>query len=180
MQMRLFLGIIVPVDIKKRLFRFVEKEYRHLSLIPGDKDNYHITLNFLGMTREEMIPEICSEIREAANSVEPFEINITNIDVGPGEKSRRILWAKGPVDGKLSDLKNTLDRSLGNRGGAKQFSTHITLARIKKGQPADNPSLINWKKDIFFSIPVNSIELFESKLEKGKRKYFILESFQLK
>jgi len=180
MQMRLFLGITIPDDIKKRLFRVVEKEYRNLPLIPRNKDNYHITLIFFGFTQEEKIAEICSEIQKAADRVEPFEINLTKIEAGPGQKSKRVLWAKGPADSKLSDLKNILDRTLGNMGGAKQFSPHITLAKIKKSQLLTDASQINWEKEIFLSIPVNSIELFESKLEKGKRTYYILESFQLK
>jgi RNA 2',3'-cyclic 3'-phosphodiesterase len=180
MQMRLFLGIMIPDDIKKRLFRVAEKEYRHLPLIFREKSNYHITLIFLGLTQEEKIPEFCSRIKEISENTEPFEINLGKIEAGPGQKSRRILWAKGPAHSKLSELKNALERSLGFMGSAKQFSPHVTLARIKKSQLDRDASDINWEREISFSIPVNSIELFESKLEKGKRVYYVLESFQLK
>ena len=49
MQKRLFVAISLPEDIKKRLFRFVEKEYKNLPVKWVRQENFHLTLNFLGL-----------------------------------------------------------------------------------------------------------------------------------
>lgn len=180
MQMRLFLGISIPDDIKKRLFRFVEKEYRQVPLVLRDKENYHLTLIFFGFVQEDGIPQICSGVQKVTDSQEAFELEFSKIEAGPSQTSKRLVWATGPADSQLTKLKNNLSKSLGSGGsGIKLLVPHITLARIKKSQLPKDASQINWERNISFSIPVQSVELFESKFEKGKRIYYIMESFPL-
>lgn len=181
MQKRLFLGISIPEDVKKRLFRIAQKEYGSLPVSINLKENYHITLNFFGYIQEEKIPEICANIRAIAEQQDNFEINFFKIEAGPKERSKKLIWATGENDNSLTQLKNNLDQefliSLRDR---KIFVPHITLGRIKRDKWSKLKKEPKIEKEILFSIPVSSIELFESKFEKGKRVYYIMESFSLK
>lgn len=178
----MFLGVSIPEDVKKRLFRVVEREYRHVPVRWTAKENYHLTLNFFGYVQEEKIPEVCDQIRKAAVDREPFEINFIKIEAGPSEKSKRLVWATGEKNADLTKLKESLDEKLEIFGRERKgFTPHITLGRIKKNQwrrGESEPDIV--LRPIKFLIPVQSVELYESRFEKGKRIYFLLESFPLK
>ena len=181
MQKRIFLAISLPEDIKKRLFRFVEKEYHDLPVRWIRADNFHLTLNFLGYTQEEKIPEICAGIRQAVENYKSFEIEFSRAEAGPSEESKKLIWITGKKSSDLAKLKNSLDKNLGILlRERKEFMPHITLGRIKK----KGWQILKYEpkidKELRFSLPVSSVELFESKFEKGKRVYYVLESFSLK
>ncbi|MDI6778186.1 MAG: RNA 2',3'-cyclic phosphodiesterase [Patescibacteria group bacterium] len=180
MQKRLFVAASLPEDVKKRLFRFVEKEYRDLPVKWVRKENFHLTLNFLGYIPEENIPEICDSIREAAENVQSFELEFQKMEFGPKKDAKKMIWASGEKSEELSELKYRLDKTLGFHSGEKRkFRPHITLGKIIKEKWRKILPEPEVEKNFVFSVPVSSIELFESKFEKGKRVYYILESFSL-
>jgi RNA 2',3'-cyclic 3'-phosphodiesterase len=181
MQKRLFLGISIPEDIKKRLFRIVQKDYWNLPVSVAVKENYHVTLVFFGYVQEEKIPEICRNIHAVTEEQEAFEINFLRVEAGPNEKSKRLIWATGEDNNSLTELKNNLDREFLISGrDRKIFVPHITLGRIKRGEWKKLEKEPQIKKEFLFSVPVSSVELFESKFEKGKRIYYVMETFALK
>lgn len=197
MQKRVFSAIDLPEDIKKRLFRFVEKEYSDLPVRWVRPENFHLTLEFLGYVPDENIPDICEAVRSAVRNFQPFELNFEKIEAGPNSEMKKMIWATGEKSGELSDLKYQLDRALGfrpaprgvmgvgswggvNAGEKREFRPHITLGRIRKEKWKKISPEPDVRRNLRFSIPVISIELYESKFEKGKRVYYILESFSLK
>ncbi len=181
MQKRLFTAISLPEEIKKRLFRFVSKEYRDLPVKWVRQENFHITLNFLGYVQIEKIPEICESIRKVSESEDSFELEFTEVRIGPNPQKKKMIWATGEKSKELSELKYRLDKTLGLFIREKrEFKPHITLGRIQREK---------WKKiypeplierSLNFFIPVSSLEILESRFEKGKRVYYVLESFPLK
>ena len=62
----------------------------------------------------------------------------------------------------------------------KLFKPHITLGRIRKLKWETLPEVPIIKDDFKVSIPVERVEVFESRIESGKRVYDILESCELK
>ena len=181
MQKRLFVAISLPEDIKKRLFRFVEKEYKDLPVKWSRQENLHVTLNFLGYILDENVLSICQSIQDIAEKIQSFELQFTGIEPGPSSERKKMIWTVGEKSEELSELKYQLDKALGFFvRGKRDFNPHINLGRIKKEKwrkILPEPSVA---RSLKFSIPVSSIELFESKFEKGKRIYYILESFSLK
>lgn len=181
MQKRLFVAINLPEDIKKRLFRFAEKECKNLPVKRVRPENCHVTLNFLGYVLDENILNVCRSVQDVTENYPSFELQFSGLELGPGGETKKFIWATGEKSEELSELKYRLDRTLGFLAKEKKgFTPHITLGRIKKGE---------WKKispepvlerSMKFSVPVSSVELFESRFEKGKRAYYILESFPLK
>ncbi|MFA5925348.1 MAG: RNA 2',3'-cyclic phosphodiesterase [Parcubacteria group bacterium] len=180
MQKRLFLGISVPENVKKRLFRLVENKFQSLPVKWARPENMHITLSFLGHIQEENIPAICDSIRESLGNIGVFELDFEKIEYGPGQDSKRMIWATGKRSEELEELKFRLESALGDlRKEKKKFTPHITLGRIRRGEWLR----LEKEPDIFeeykFNVPVSSVELLESKSEKGKRVYYTLESFPL-
>lgn len=181
MQKRLFTAISLPEETKKRLFRFVSKEYKNLPVKWVRQENFHITLNFLGYIPVEKIPEICKSIQKVSESEGSFELQFTKAKIGPNLENKKMIWAVGEKSEELSELKYRLDKALGLFVREKrEFKPHITLGRIQKKK---------WKKihpepfierSLNFFVPVSSIEILESRFEKGKRVYYILESFSLR
>ena len=108
-------------------------------------------------------------------------MRFTGAELGPNSKSKKMIWVTGEKSRELSKLKNELDKSLGFfEREMKDFKPHITIGRVRKKE---------WKKihpepsvdrNFRFSIPVSSVEIFESRFEKGKRVYYKLESFSLR
>lgn len=181
MQKRIFLAISLPEDVKKRLFRFVEKEFGDLPVKWTRKENLHLTLNFLGYVAEENIPGICEDARKAADNSQAFELLFEKTESGPRPDSPKMIWATGEKSDALAKLKFQLEKTLGFQAREKKdFRPHITLGRIvgaKWKKIAPEPEV---ERSFVFSVPVSSFEIFESKFEKGKREYFVLESFSLK
>lgn len=181
MQKRLFVAVTLPEDVKKRLFRIVEKEYVNLPVKWVRKENLHLTLNFLGYVSEENLPEICESVREAVKNMQPFELEFQKIEAGPGGKIKKMVWATGERSSELSELKHQMDKWLGFHAREKrEYRPHITLGRIKREAWRKISPEPDVGKNFVFFVPVSSVELFESKFEKGKRIYYVLESFPLK
>ncbi len=181
MQKRLFVAINLPEDVKKRLFRFVGKECKNLPVKWSRRENLHLTLNFLGYIPEESILEICDTIREISENFPSFDLGFKKIEIGPDKERKKMIWISGEKNEDLSRLRHRLDRALGfHVGERKKFSPHITLGRIIKKEWDKIRPQPDVDKSFMFSIPVISVDLFESKFEKGKRVYYTMESFGLK
>lgn len=181
MQKRLFVAISLPEDIKKRLFRFVEKEYKNLPVKWVRKENFHVTLNFLGYILDENTLNVCQSIQDVAQNFQSFDLKFLGAELGPNSKTKKMVWVAGEKNQELSEFKYQLDRALGFFAEEKKdFRPHITLGRIQKKEWKRISPPPEIEKNFEFSVPVSSVELFESKFEKGKRVYYVLESFPLK
>lgn len=180
MQRRVFVGIEMPQQIKKRLFQIIQK-WQDLPIKWGSEDNYHITLSFLGYVDDAELPEICRKINLAAQKSESFDINFSKIGLGPDAENPKMVWLVGEASEDLRKLQENIEKELGMFvREKKEYYPHVTLGRIRK---------IKWTKlkdkpliDEKFSanIPVDNIFLFESRMEDRKRRYDILEACPLK
>jgi len=159
--MRLFIAI----DLENQEY-FKEMQEN----IPGDivkltlPKVYHLTLKFLGEVKEEDIPKI----KETLQSVEfeTFTIKTTHIGVFPDEHFIRVVWVGLEPEGKITQLKDTIDNALKDMFGVeKEFKPHITLARVKFVK--DKPTFIKSLKHINIQpkeFTINEIKLIKSTL----------------
>lgn len=178
---RIFIAINLPEDIKKKLAEY-QTRWPELPAKWTKPKNIHITLVFLGYLADEELVEICKVTKEVASRHTSFNINLTKVCYGPPKKMPpRMVWAIGEKSEEFSALKGDLDKSLATSEN-REFSPHITLARIRKWEwqriePEERPE-VDEEIDLRFS--VNSIEIMESVLKKGGPEYTILESYNLK
>jgi len=188
---RIFIAVNLPEKVRDKLADYKEKWPE----LPGrwtKPENLHITLAFIGYSSDEGLAEACGIIKKVAEKHQPFSVNINKICYGPKSnsvyaeenKSPRMVWAIGEKSKEFSSLKKDLDDSLLGSSEIrfseenKEFSPHITLARIKtwewaKIEPEERPE-INEDVDINFS--VDSIEVMESELKRGGSEYEIIDS----
>lgn len=183
---RIFIAINLPNDIKRELSLY-EHKWPELPAKWTPMDNMHITLEFLGDLTDEELGEVCIVVKEVAQRHSSFSINLNNVSYGPPKKiPPRMVWAKGEKSEELSDLKDDLQKYLLERVAfrpeLKNFSPHITLARIsewkwKKIEPEERPEV---NENIDFIFTVESIEVMESELKRGGPQYIVIESRSLK
>jgi len=182
---RVFIAINLPPEVKKELAGFCDK-WPELPAKWAEKDNLHITLEFLGDLTDVEIGEVCLAVKEVAKQHSAFSINLNKIVYGPPKKNPpKLVWVNGEKSEELVDLKNELQEYLlekiAFKPEGKGFIPHITLARIlewefKRFDLEERPE-VNEDIDLMFS--VESIEVMESELKRGGPVYTILESHQL-
>ena len=182
---RVFVAINLPGDVKKVLTRYQEK-WPDLPAKWTNKDNLHITLEFLGGLTDIEIADVCRVVGEVAENHNSFSIDLNKILYGPPKKMPpRMVWVQGEKSEELINLKKELQEFLLEavrfRPDGKGFSPHINLARIKewefkKIEPEERPEI---EKDISMNFKVTSIDVMESKLKREGPQYVILEKANL-
>ncbi len=166
---------LFPPKLNRGMFRWVKKE------------NLHITLLFIGSVRDEEIPKISQIVKDVAQSQKPFSLRIEKVSYGPPKKiPPRLIWVEVERKPELSEIAKKLKKEMAESGilrkvEQREFSPHITLARIKsfwwkRMEPEERPEI---EREIALDFEVNSIEIMESKLKKTGAEYTALESAKL-
>lgn len=176
---RIFIGINLDQKAKQFISKKVAgikwKDESNLRFV--DPENYHLTLMFLGVLRGEDIVDICLKLREALKKSEVFDLEFEEFVKAPSKKNPKMVWLAGKENKELTDLKNKIETALMDcKTDAKKFSPHITIARAKKGDLSQEE--ISQKARLL--APVESVEVLESVMEQGKRRYLTLETIPLK
>lgn len=187
MKRRIFIGICLPENLRKKLSDYQEK-WPELPVRWTKRENLHITLLFIGSVSDQDIPEICRITREVASHHPVFGLNLTKISYGPPKKMPpRMIWAVGQESKELGKLQKDLENSLFtpfetlSESQVRLFAPHITLGRIRQWdfqriEPEERPEV---EEDVSFSFEVSSIEVMESQLKRGGPEYTVLESAPL-
>ncbi len=180
MQRKVFIGIDLPTSVKKRLSQKIEK-WQDLPVLWANEDNFHVTLQFLGYLDDDTISEICGKMKALAGKSDSFDIRFRKIALGPNTEKAKMIWAIGDASEELKNLEESVEKKLGIFSTEKRaFRPHITLGRIRKNkweEISPKPE-IEEKFDAF--IPVESLVVFESVFEDGKRKYVPMEICKLR
>ncbi len=183
--LRTFLGIPVPRDVwtKKNML------YSTLESVDGDINwvknaQLHLTLKFLGHTPESSINDVIDQIEKITPQIKPFDLTIEKTGCFPIPTRPRTLWlgVKGNTD-PLLNMVESIETALDPFGFPKSdrnFSPHITLARIKYPQK-HTPNVDPFLKSSFDPIdfPVDRVQYFSSELLPSGAIYTILKAFPL-
>lgn len=180
--MRTFIAIELEEDVKEHLAQAqmeTEKLCRRGSYTP--KDNFHLTLHFLGEIQEDDIEYLQDAMYETARRNRPFTLTLDRIGFfHRGNKG--IMWAGIAKSTHLQRLFSTLEKSLEQQGFARErkgLSPHITLGR--EVEPHRN--FMDVQKNVRLEpmkIPVRSITLMESVRKGPKLVYVPLFRMELK
>ena len=149
------------------------------------KDNLHLTMKFLGDISSEQTEKLKIILKEITSRYSPFIIKLSsNIGIFPTYRMPRIIWI-GIKEGanQLQELYNYIETMLykeGFPGENKEFSSHITIGRVKFIKNKDNFIQILKRIEISnLSQEVKSIELMGSKLTPNGPIYNITAEFPL-
>ncbi len=178
--MRLFIAVNIPEEIKEKLSVLTERLKCKMSGVRWiAKDNFHLTLKFLGEVGDEKVDKINYVISGIVQSIKPFRVLFSDLGVFPDLNYPRIIWV-GVKEGS-SELKNIaekIENSLLPFGFEKEkrpFSCHLTVGRTKSFK-TKNISFENMGTDLSPFI-LERIDLMQSFLEKAGPEYKCLKSF---
>ncbi len=135
--MRLFTGIELPEEVCDRIERLLERlrPTAHLSWSPIY--NLHITVRFIGDWPEEKLESLVDALKPAAPRA-PIPIAVKGVGWFPNPHSPRTFWAAVHGAPGLAELARETEDALEPLGIAREkreFSPHLTLARIRQPVP---------------------------------------------
>jgi len=105
-----------------------------------EPENIHITLKFLGETKENHINQIEQFLKESAQGLEPFEIQLKGSGVFPNPNYIKVIWIgirNGDIIGKIANKIDEKISTLGFKKENRNFSPHLTIARVKSAANKD-------------------------------------------
>jgi RNA 2',3'-cyclic 3'-phosphodiesterase len=185
-KMRLFVAVNIPDELKEKIACLKEK----LRLSGADvkwvkKENFHITLKFLGEVAEEKIEGICLALKKTAQGDGPFEILFKGLGAFPDKKRPRVVWL-GIENGKerLANIFKNIDvelESMGFKKETREFASHITLGRARSGK--NIISLVNKIESLEASVigvfKAEKVDLMSSVLYSSGPVYECLKSITI-
>ena len=138
--MRTFLALELPGEIKTEVFRKIE-QYRNIApngikWVP--RENLHITLQFIGDTKKEDLPEITEFLGCSFSKIPKMKFMQPKLEIIPGGNPR-VIWISfftesNQIFGFSKNFKKKLVE-MGYQLDSKPLRFHATLGRIKKRLP---------------------------------------------
>ncbi|MDD4955426.1 MAG: RNA 2',3'-cyclic phosphodiesterase [Candidatus Omnitrophica bacterium] len=166
--MRLFIAIDLPENLKEKLSRIVLKFKKcDLDAKWVDTANIHMTLKFLGETREDDLDKIKNVLSSVAAFFSKLELNTGEFGFFPNEKSPRIFFISTDKEEILRKISFELEERLERIGFTREgrFKSHLTIARFRSKKNVE--CLMKEIKDISIKekFEVSEITLFKSLLK---------------
>lgn len=174
---RLFVGIDLPADIKKRLMTLEGG-------VPGARwqtnEQLHLTVRFIGDVERPVANDIAARLDGLRMNA--FDIRLSSVGQF-GDKRPHVIWAglddTPPLYRLASKVEQALQR-LGLPPETRKYTPHITLARLKN--PSRDRVFQFLSNHALFQSPsfaVSSFHLFESHLGSAGAIYQIVSSYSL-
>ncbi len=144
----------------------------------------HLTLNFLGPTPEDSIPQIKGVTRRVVSTFEKFTLVPAFLETlySRHEKSKIYLGIAGQVD-MLIALQQALNSEYATLKLPQQnrYLPHITVGRLKRTDPTSTKQYLDQvAKFEFTPLPAFTVErvtLFESLVSKTGPYYQVVDQF---
>lgn len=182
--LRLFVAVDMPEETKGALEQAVNPWRERLGAGRWVvRDNWHVTLKFLGRTWPRLLPVVSAAGREVAGTVVSFQVRLSGLGVFPGASRARVLWAGlDDPDGHLTGLSEGLDAALAKdfTPEKRAFTPHLTVARFNPPIPMREHA--EALADTPIDAPpftVDRLVLYRSHLSPRGARYEALEEFPL-
>jgi len=182
---RVFVAIDVPDDIKRLIYRDIERMKDHgVRASFPKREALHLTIKFLGDVAIDRIGRIVDSLKDVAVRVKGFELTVKNRGVFPNSTRPRVVWVGVDGSPSLEKLKNLVDDTLEKLGFSREdreFKPHVTIARIKWLDEAGRSfikGLIS-EEVLYGTFRVEKIVLYESILKPDGAVYRVIEEFHL-
>jgi 2'-5' RNA ligase len=179
---RLFVGVRVSVQTANALAQACETLQRRAKDAKLDfkwvaPANYHVTLKFLGFTREETIGAIRDALENAVRAAEPVKFRTARLGAFPSLEKANILWAgveseRGEGRSGAGPLQNLFERvekamaGIGYRAESRAFHAHVSLARLRETRPVKDV-VLPLSEQMFSDTRIDGVTLFESEMKSS-------------
>jgi RNA 2',3'-cyclic 3'-phosphodiesterase len=185
--MRTFIAIDLDESIKKELDALINE----LRTLPTNirwthSKGMHLTLKFLGETKEVQRPAVMELLENITAFSESFILNFRGTGwFPPGNRSPRIIWAGCQENENILSLQQTIENNLEKlrfQREKRTYHPHLTLGRVRSSKNIHKivDELIRQKDKDFGSMKVTKITFFQSKLKPTGAEYQVLSEHKLK
>lgn len=175
--LRLFLALLLPVDVRERLERWSEQ---HLAGGPAGGrrvESFHVTLAFLGSRPKSELDAIVGALREAAARASPFTLEVARYRE---TRSVGMLVLDDPT-GEAERLASGLHRRLEELGSyrpeGRRWLPHVTVLRFRQ-RPRLSPPVDELRAEVGALAP-SEAAAFLSRLHPSGARHEILEKCSL-
>jgi len=190
-QVRSFIAIELPDEVKSALTRIQAqlKTGQQPSAKWVDPYSIHLTLKFLGNVAVAKTDAITGAIEAAAGEISPFTLELKGLGAFPNLRRVKVVWiGVGGELAPLSQLHQRIESNLSTLGFApesRQFSPHLTLARIREQASPDQRQnfgqlIASTRLEATCRFTVNSISLMRSQLTSAGPIYHRTSSVRMK
>lgn len=178
-KLRLFTAARVP----REQLEWLDRAAAGLKTTPGarwiDVEHQHVTLNFLGWIESRLLPDVVAAVDAAGAAHGPADVALAPLGAFPRARRARVLWAgiDDPtrlLPGLAHDLGERL-RAVGYVPEEREYTAHVTLARLKIPRPVD-----------LFELPdppghftIDRVTLFRSRLSPSGARYEVVHEAYL-
>jgi len=140
-------------------------------------EGIHLTLRFLGASREDQLARLRPALAEAAAACAPAEAALRQAGTFPERGDPRVLWLEIELPEQMRELQQKCERAarrLGFEPETRPFRPHLTLGRWRNRAP--HPELPAVDLGV---TRLETLVLFESDLRPGGAVYTPLAQFAL-
>ncbi len=183
---RLFVAIQLDEKSREALGAYRDNRERAMPSVRWmPAGNLHVTVLFLGDTKEEEIPRISGELSAIAGGTPKFTMTFGAPVYAPPHPLRRetsrpptMVWMTVGETGEFTRLAKGIIGALGTPHDLKKISPHITLARFREGAVTSDPSKLGRTGLEGKGLAVDAITLMESRLTPSGAVYAQLGEFR--
>lgn len=169
--MRVFVALELSPVIKDKLVG-IQDEVRSLCPVGNysGKDNFHVTLKFIGEIDPDKLGGIRACMDQVAKQTDSFDVGLNGLGFFR-KGSRHVVWAGLSINSFLVELYSGIESCLVKDGyvrGDRSFSPHVTFGR---NVLVENSSCLSGVVYDRIDFRVDSICLMESKRVDGILRY---------
>lgn len=173
---RLFIAIDIPRSADDSLSLAIEpwrRRFPKAKWVP--RENWHITVKFLGPTWPRLSGWVEQQVDEVAAQTKPFELRLTDLGAFPDASKAAVLWVGvDDAGGAVGRLAAALDEALSAEFQPEKsgFHPHLTIARSRPPlRLAEDFSQVSVTSEAF---RVEEMTLYQSHLSRPAPRYLPL------
>ena len=166
-RIRAFIAVDIEGEMSEKLARLAESlKATGADVKVVEKENFHITIRFLGNIPVESVDIIEAIMRQAVVDVKPHKIRLKGVGTFGGRRPR-VVWVGVEGDEELKKIFERIERELRRAGfkpEPKGFTAHVTLARVRSARGSE--ALIKWVNEMQ-DIDLGEVEVKSIRLKKS-------------
>lgn len=175
---RLFAALAIPPDIAEGLIR------RQTGLADArwrPEEAFHITLRFFGDVQETVAADIDVELSKVAG--QPLDLELAGVGAFGEGRDIHAVWAGVEAPPNLSALNKACEaaaRRAGLSADGRKYQPHVTLAYLRRPNPADVAAWIMANNLLHSpSFQVSEFGLYSSWQTEAGSRYRLERAYQL-
>ncbi len=178
--MRAFIAIDLPEHLKAEIFKKAENLFGKKLFFGNitDKNNFHLTLRFLGDVSSDKAEEITKKL--GGIKLKKFSCSTGKIGFFDDESHVKVIWIE-LVSDEFKKIDSEISKTFAEfPSDYEEFSPHVTMARVKS--VTNRKDLIEELKKINLrriNFDVNEICLMKSELAKEGQRYKVIGKIKL-